>query len=590
MKNELPSILIPVHNRRETTLDCLRHLARESARILDHVILLNDGCTDGTAEAVRREFPTIKIEVGEGNWWWTGAIAHGMRLVDTKGSSAILWLNDDCRPSPGTIERLTAQATQDEGGITSAICRTADGRILPTGFIGSRKVRPTLLETTPVDGVSGFCVAIGRKVWEGIGFPDPIHFPHYGGDTAYTLEASRRGFSVVIDGNSSAEVDDIQNGADSWLRRIPAGAGFVRRWKEAFWHTGSSWRLATDWHLSRLKFGGITGPVIWVTHTLKHHLDFLTGAANQNRSPDSQDHPSCTPGPTGTWVVIPAHNRRDTTLACLRTLASLPESTALNIIVVDDGSTDKTSEAIGREFPATTVIRGNGNLWWTGATEVGMRHAYEAGAEYIVWLNDDGLPESGTLELLFETCRNLNAIVGGLTLAPSATETIYGGFAEVKSQINRIGTPHEALINCAALNGNLVCFPRSVIRAIGWPNSQNCPHAYGDVEYTLRAHRAGFPVLLQREARVIGTINLSQDYARWWRDEVSLVDIWRSIPQRGSHLYFPAVWSFHTRAWQGRGVLRVLGIYGRLAAITVLRGITPDSLRRWLNARIPSRR
>ncbi|GAB5560630.1 MAG: hypothetical protein SynsKO_22770 [Synoicihabitans sp.] len=588
MPAELPSILIPVHNRRVTTVDCLRHLACESPRLLEQVVLLDDGCTDGTVEAVRSEFPTVKIESGCGDWWWTGAINHGMQLVDKTDAVAVLWLNDDCRPSPKTIERLTRRATQGDGSIVSAICRTADGRIIETGFKGRQKIKPALLKVTPVDGLSGFCVAIGRGVWQRIGFPDSTRFPHYAGDTSYTLDASRQGFSVAIDGNSSAEVKDIQQGGESWIRRVPTGAGLARRWKEAFWNKGSSWRLSTDWHLSWLKFGGVMGSLVWASHAMERHVTFLTRAAKQAQINEAKTPPASARS-SGAWIVIPAHNRRDTTLACLRTLGSLPESRSLKVVVVDDGSSDGTGEAIAREFPETTIIAGTGDLWWTGATEIGMRHAYGEGAEFIVWLNDDCLPEPGALEQLINTSRKRKAIVGGRIVAPTGPETIYGGFAEQNSQIHRLGTPEAALMSCAALNGNMVCFPRNVISMIGWPDSRGCPHAYGDVDYTLRAHRRGIPVLLDKNARAVGMPNLSQDYARWLRDEVSLGPIWRAIPRKGSHLYPPAVWNFHTRAWGWRGIIQVFEIYGRLTAITLFRVLTPRSWQKKLIARLPRR-
>ncbi len=57
------AVILTVHNRREKTVSCLRHLfaAAEAAEgsVSLTVFLTDDGCTDGTAEAVRQEFPQL---------------------------------------------------------------------------------------------------------------------------------------------------------------------------------------------------------------------------------------------------------------------------------------------------------------------------------------------------------------------------------------------------------------------------------------------------------------------------------------------------------------------------------------------------
>lgn len=67
------------------------------------------------------------------------------------------------------------------------------------------------------------------------------------------------------------------------------------------------------------------------------------------------------------FLVIPVRNRREITLRCLRHLRDHRDLDWLNVIVVDDGSTDGTSEAVRKEFREVQLVQGNGDLWWTGA-------------------------------------------------------------------------------------------------------------------------------------------------------------------------------------------------------------------------------
>ena len=89
-------------------------------------------------------------------------------------------------------------------------------------------------------------------------------------------------------------------------------------------------------------------------------------------------------------VVIAVHNRHAITLRCLELLAQ-QVCTVFRVTVVDDGSSDGTSEAIRDHFPQVDVLRGDGSLWWAGATNLGIRHALSrsAPADYILMLNDD---------------------------------------------------------------------------------------------------------------------------------------------------------------------------------------------------------
>src|SRR5262245_41763769 len=90
-------------------------------------------------------------------------------------------------------------------------------------------------------------------------------------------------------------------------------------------------------------------------------------------------------------VLVTCHNRKPKTLGSLAALygQQLEEGVQLDVFLVDDGSSDGTSEAVAVRFPAVHITRGSGDLYWVG----GMRAAYEAASradyDYHLWLNDD---------------------------------------------------------------------------------------------------------------------------------------------------------------------------------------------------------
>ena len=62
------AIVSPVHNRRELTLQCLRSLSRiDSKGVEINIYIVDDGCTDGTREAIEDNFPDVKIVQGTGD-------------------------------------------------------------------------------------------------------------------------------------------------------------------------------------------------------------------------------------------------------------------------------------------------------------------------------------------------------------------------------------------------------------------------------------------------------------------------------------------------------------------------------------------
>ena len=95
-------------------------------------------------------------------------------------------------------------------------------------------------------------------------------------------------------------------------------------------------------------------------------------------------------GKSKVYIVTSVHNRRHFTepfLGCLHQ-QKWPN---LKIIIVDDGSTDGTSEMIREKFPQVILLHGDGNLWWTAATNVGIREALKTAtdSDYVLVINDD---------------------------------------------------------------------------------------------------------------------------------------------------------------------------------------------------------
>ena len=90
------------------------------------------------------------------------------------------------------------------------------------------------------------------------------------------------------------------------------------------------------------------------------------------------------------YVVIVNWNRADDTIECLKALASSDYSNHCPLIV-DNGSTDGSPDAIRAAFPAVEVIANEDNLGCARASNIGIERALQQGADYVLLLNNDTL-------------------------------------------------------------------------------------------------------------------------------------------------------------------------------------------------------
>lgn len=197
------------------------------------------------------------------------------------------------------------------------------------------------------------------------------------------------------------------------------------------------------------------------------------------------------------YLIIPVHNRKEITLGCLDNLERVGVLKKYSVVVVDDGSTDGTGEEITTKFPSILLLKGTGNLWWTGAIKLGMEYAYQRAASHIFWLNDDCCLTVDVFESIAQYCNEHTAIVGAQGYkVDSPQEITFGGKVKTWKGFRLIKNLNNQIASCDLLSGNLVCIPRQVITSIGYPDPVIAPHYGGDSLYLIRAKKAGFDLFI----------------------------------------------------------------------------------------------
>ncbi|MEH2092808.1 glycosyltransferase [Nostoc sp. 'Peltigera membranacea cyanobiont' 213] len=208
MKQANLAIVMTCHNRRNTTLACL-HTLYEQKNHFD-VYLTDDGSSDGTAQAIKAEYPEVHILQGNGNLFWVGGMHLAFGEAIKNQYDYYLWLNDDTFLEANAVSKLLQihQNLTEQGYPDSIVVgSTKDpmtGKATYGGAVKSKKWYSNkfeFLEPSSViqkcDAMYGNCVLIPEGVAAKIGNIDTA-FIHSLGDLDYALRARKLGCQIWV--------------------------------------------------------------------------------------------------------------------------------------------------------------------------------------------------------------------------------------------------------------------------------------------------------------------------------------------------------------------------------------------------------
>ena len=207
-------------------------------------------------------------------------------------------------------------------------------------------------------------------------------------------------------------------------------------------------------------------------------------------------------------IALPVRNRRHFTLAILQQLTTQIVQQAAcgtldaqdaHIVVVDDASSDGTPDLIAQQFPQVHLLKGDGNLWWTGAIACAMRYATDTLApDYIVWLNDDITLADDFVSQLVRYCQHADekTLTGGIVCDQHHPNWIVFGGVIASQLINDLAQFTQPILSVDTLNGNIAVLPARIVADIGLPDTNRFRHYGGDFEYICRAKENGYTAQL----------------------------------------------------------------------------------------------
>lgn len=192
--------LMTVFNRKEKTLACLACLQRNKrAHLILDIYLTNDGCTDGTHEAISNAYPDVHIISGDGNLYWNRGMYAAWAEAEKHDYDYYLWVNDDMEIFDDSIEQVIniSKNLMDKSIVVGYTLDSTKSKITYGGRNHYSKLIDRVEGVTRCSTFNGNFVLIPRSVYNVIGKNDPI-FHHAIGDSDYGLRAEQKGIACYI--------------------------------------------------------------------------------------------------------------------------------------------------------------------------------------------------------------------------------------------------------------------------------------------------------------------------------------------------------------------------------------------------------
>ncbi|QNP41275.1 glycosyltransferase [Lysobacter solisilvae (ex Woo and Kim 2020)] len=207
-------------------------------------------------------------------------------------------------------------------------------------------------------------------------------------------------------------------------------------------------------------------------------------------------------------IIIPVFNHLAHTLVCLRSLAAHPPGIAIEIIVVDDGSSDDTPHVLPR-IDRLRYHRRAANGGFIATCNDGLALAR---GDYVVFLNNDTVPQPGWLDALLRTFSEHSGagVVGAQLLYPDGRLQESGAVVWNDGSADKLGHLHAAdepafnyVRRVDYVSGAALAMPRALCVELGGFDPSYSPAFYEDTDLAMRVRAAGLHVLVQPASWVV---------------------------------------------------------------------------------------
>ena len=203
-------------------------------------------------------------------------------------------------------------------------------------------------------------------------------------------------------------------------------------------------------------------------------------------------------------IVILNWNGGDEILDCLKSVCE-SKYAAIEIVIVDNGSTDGSTEAIRSRLPYLHWINNACNLGFAKGSNQGMQWALEHGIQYILLLNGDARLHSNAIEEMVAAAEAENNTVVAcprmyLGSAGTGANRLWFAYGTVNLWLGLFKNPAfncpdspkwSTPIDMEYASGCCMLIPASILRNVGMFDEAFFAYCE-DIDFSLRVRKAGF--------------------------------------------------------------------------------------------------
>jgi len=204
------------------------------------------------------------------------------------------------------------------------------------------------------------------------------------------------------------------------------------------------------------------------------------------------------------YILTAVHNELEDTKRLLRSIYSQTYKN-YDVCLIDDGSTDGTSDFLQKNYPLVDVLKGNGSLWWTTCLNLGLNKILKiANKEDFIWIiNNDCYFDRSVLQnlLTYEERIGHGKYIVGSVIIDSKTKKIFDdgvGIDWERMKFKSGGTD--------ALSTKGTLYPINVFKQIGIFDAKHFPHYFSDYEFSIRVKRNGYYLTVCRESKIFNRV------------------------------------------------------------------------------------
>ena len=183
-----------------------------------HLLLLDDGSTDGTGQEVAKAMGSrVTVLRGNGKWWWGGSLQQAYKwLIRTKvaDEDRILIMNNDIEFDHLFLATGMRLSSENPSGLLAAVAYLASGQIRDVGIkIDWNKFEFNVdWSGKEIDCLSTRGLILSMRSFKKIGGFYPVILPHYFSDYEFTHRAFRKGFRLYTDRSFRVAADETTTG------------------------------------------------------------------------------------------------------------------------------------------------------------------------------------------------------------------------------------------------------------------------------------------------------------------------------------------------------------------------------------------